>query len=190
MMVGLDIDGVLADFISPFLRRMEQRVENGPIDAETITDLTFKSHPHLTERIVSECLMEVSNEPAFWRDLAPLPSPNQWKTLESLSRNGRLVFLTHRYERDSYDIHQITSDWLKTHGISNPTVYFTQKEKSELVEKLKVQLFVDDRHENCQDVAEKTRAIVLMPHRPYNQFFRHPRVRRIRSLDELFAQLG
>jgi uncharacterized HAD superfamily protein len=54
---------------------------------------------------------------------------------------------------------------------------------------LKIELFVDDRHENCEDVAVQTEALVFMPHRPYNQAFEHPKVRRIRELDEVFAYL-
>jgi hypothetical protein len=32
--------------------------------------------------------------------------------------------------------------------------------------------------------------LVFMPHRPYNQTFEHPRVRRIRELDELFDHVA
>jgi hypothetical protein len=31
--------------------------------------------------------------------------------------------------------------------------------------------------------------VVLMPHRTYNQSFNHPKVQRIRNLDELFDYL-
>ncbi|OLC69835.1 MAG: hypothetical protein AUH87_05590 [Deltaproteobacteria bacterium 13_1_40CM_4_54_4] len=109
--------------------------------------------------------------------------------MDDLSRQERLVFVTHRYERESYSIHEVTCDWLKQHGIAQPAVYFTQNYKSELISKLKIELFVDDRHENCRDVAERTGAVVLMPHRIYNQSFNHPRVQRIQDLAELFDYL-
>ena len=189
MVIGLDIDGVVADFIGPFLRFVERRAGNGPILPETITDLTFKHHPYLSETLVRECILEVSDDPKFWRELAPLPSAREWKVLDQLSRERRLVFLTHRYERDTYDVRQVTCDWLRSHGVSRPLVYFTQSEKSALVTNLGVRIFVDDRHENCQDVAEKTQAIVMMPHRSYNQSFNHPRVQRITRLEELFAHI-
>ena len=189
MIVGLDIDGVVADFISPFVRFLEERVGQGPIGLESITDLNFSNHPFLSEEIVVECIQTVSNDPRFWQRLAPLPSMSQWKLLDDLSRQKKLVFVTHRYEREGYSIDQVTCDWLKQHGISRPVVYFTQTYKSELIGKLNVELFVDDRHENCRDVAEKTPAVVFMPHRTYNQSFEHPRVQRIQDLDELFAYL-
>lgn len=185
-MLGLDIDGVLADFISPFLRVLGTRMGGGPIDPESVTDPNFMNHPLITAEIISECVANISDDPQFWEALAPLPSKKQWQALDRLSRERNLVFVTHRYERETYDIGQVTRDWLRKHGVSEPVVYFTQSHKSELIEKLNVELFVDDRHENCRDVAENTRAIVLMPHRTYNQSFNHPRVQRIHDLDELF----
>jgi uncharacterized HAD superfamily protein len=189
MMIGLDIDGVLADFISPFLRVLEARMGNGPIDPESITDLNFMNHPLITMEIISECIARVSDDPKFWQALAPLPSAEQWQALDRLSCKNNLVFVTHRYERETYDIGQVTRDWLSKHGVSHPVVYFTQNYKSELIGKLNVELFVDDRHENCRDVAENTEAVVLMPHRSYNQSFNHPRVQRIQDLNDLFVYL-
>jgi uncharacterized HAD superfamily protein len=187
MMIGLDIDGVMADFISPFVRVLSERIDNGPIDPQTITDPNFMNHPLIATELISECIADVSCNPKFWEALAPLPSAEQWQALNRLSRNDQLVFVTHRCEQKSYDIGRVTCDWLRKHGITNPLVYFTQNYKSELIGKLKIGLFVDDRHENCRDVAENTEAIVLMPDRSYNQTFSHPRVQRIQDLDALLA---
>jgi 5' nucleotidase, deoxy (Pyrimidine), cytosolic type C protein (NT5C) len=190
MMVGLDIDGVLADFLSPFLRLLEKRTGTGRIDPQAYIDLNFSAHPAFSSEIVIECILKVSNDPQFWEQLYPLPSAAQWEILDGLSRKHQLIFITHRYECDNYSIHQVTCDWLRKHGVSDPVVYFTRSYKSELIAKLKVGLFVDDRHENCQDVAENTNAVVLMPHRPYNQTFSHPGVQRIQDLDELLPFLA
>ena len=189
MMIALDIDGVLADFVSPFLRLLERRVGGGPIDATSITDPNFQSHPFLTKEIIYDCMVDASYDPEFWRVLAPLPSQSQWQSLNRLSIEHQVVFITHRWVRDTYDINQVTCDWLRRHGIDNPVVHFTQEKKSELVNQLEVELFVDDRHENCEDVATQTEAVVMMPHRPYNQTFAHPKVQRIEDLNEMFAYL-
>ncbi|MGE5302811.1 MAG: 5' nucleotidase, NT5C type [Alphaproteobacteria bacterium] len=190
MLVALDIDGVVADFLPPFLQRLAEYAGNGPIDPQSVTDPSFSNHPFLSQEIISRCVTEVSYDAGFWQELAPLPSPAEWLALDRLSRDNRLIFITHRYERDTYDIARITGDWLRQHGISNPIVYFTQSHKSELIEKLAVELFVDDRHENCREAAENTRAVVMMPHRPYNSAFNHPRVQRIHDLMEIFSFLS
>lgn len=186
MTLGFDIDGVLADFITPFLRLLEIRTGSGPIDPSSVTDPNFMQHPFLTRETVMDCMEAASYDADFWRVLRPLPSPEQWRALDNLSRSHQLVFITHRWVRDSYDINQITCDWLCRHGITDPVVHFTQAKKSLLVNELQIELFVDDRHENCEDIATATKAAVFMPHRPYNQAFNHPKVRRVQHLDEIF----
>lgn len=189
MIVGLDIDGVLADFLSPFLKLLEEKTGNGPFLAESITDFTFAEHPVLSEEVVWDCMEAVSYDPDFWQNLSPLITAGEWGRLENLSRQERLHFVTHRYVRETYDINAITSEWLKSHGISNPVVHFTNESKAPLVKDLGIQFFMDDRYENCLEVAEKTDAMVLMPHRPYNQSFNHPSVKRIENFAELFFYL-
>ncbi|MGH7830354.1 MAG: 5' nucleotidase, NT5C type [Candidatus Binatia bacterium] len=189
MRVGLDIDGVVADFLPCFLRIVEKKIGNGPIAIDTITDMSFKSYPHLPEKTVEECMVEVSHDPDFWQGIPPLISQEEWQALDRLSCEERLVFITHRYERETYDINRVTCDWLRRHGVSKPRVYFTQETKAAHVKDLGVDLFMDDRHENCTDVAENTDAVVLMPHRLYNQSFSHPRVKRVWNFHELFAHL-
>jgi hypothetical protein len=190
MMIGLDIDGVLADFVTPFLQLLERRVGGAPIDPASITDPNFQRHPYLTRELIYDCMVETSYDPEFWRGLEPLPSRDQWEALERISRQHEVVFITHRWVRDTYDINQVTCDWLRRHGIGKPEVRFTQEKKSQLVNQLSIELFVDDRHENCEDVATQTDAHVMMPHRPYNQAFDHPKVQRIVDLNELFGYLS
>lgn len=189
MIVGLDIDGVLADFLTPFLRLLSEETGSGPITADSVTDFNFTDHPILSEKIVLDCFEKVSYDPSFWQALSPLIAPGVWHKLDGLSQENRLLFITHRYVRDTYDIHGVTCDWLRLHGISKPVVHFTKQSKAPLVESLGIQFFMDDRYENCRDVAEQTRATVLMPNRPYNKSFEHPSVKRIQSFDELFAHI-
>jgi uncharacterized HAD superfamily protein len=189
MTLGFDIDGVLADFITPFLKLLEARSGSGPIDPASITDPNFMQHPFLTKEIIFECMEAASYDPEFWSAMTPLLSSDQWRVLDRIGTEHSLVFITHRWVRDTYDINQITCDWLRRHGMSRPIVYFTQEKKSALIRQLGIKVFVDDRHENCEDVATETDAVVFMPHRPYNQRFSHPKVRRIHELDELWNHL-
>ncbi len=188
-MVGLDIDGVVADFLSPFLLRLEKRVGKGPIPAESLRSVRLSAHPVLTEEAVRDCSDAVRQDPGFWDGLDSLLSGEQWSRLEELSQRGLLSFITHRTGHESWDIHAVTSEWFRRHGITNPDVHLVEKEKSAVVDKLGVVLFVDDNYENCQDVAEHTNARVLMPHHPYNRSFSHPGVMRIMHFNQVFTEI-
>ena len=52
MTVGLDIDVVVADFITPFLKLLETHSGSVPIDPASITDPNFVHHPFLTRDII------------------------------------------------------------------------------------------------------------------------------------------
>jgi hypothetical protein len=142
-------------------------------------------HPDLTQEIIFECMEAASANQVLARSGAAA-SPAQWQTLDQIlrPRSPSSPIAGCAY----YDIGQVTAigsattEWLIDRA-------FTQDKKSVLVEKLQIELFVDDRHENCEDVAVQTEALVFMPHRPHNQAFEHPKVRRIRELDEVFAYL-
>lgn len=187
MRLGLDIDGVVADFLSPFLALLETKITVGPILADSITSVDFREHPLLNEEAVNECTAEVMADPSFWSGLDSLLSTQQWARLEAWSRQGQLAFVTHRSGSGSYDIHEITHRWLQHHGIQQPVLHTTAELKSKTVSQLGIEVFVDDNYENCQDVAERTDAVVLMPHRCYNSSFSHPKVRRIMGFDEIFT---
>jgi hypothetical protein len=80
MMVGLDIDGVLADFVCPFLRVLEERAGIGCIDPQTYVDLNFSDHPELSREIVTECILKVSNDRKFGHSSIHCPSPNNGRS--------------------------------------------------------------------------------------------------------------
>src|SRR5678815_821778 len=104
MKIGVDIDGALADFVTPFLQMPEGRVGGPPIDPASITDLNYQNHPCRTRDLIYECMVDASYDPEFWRMLAPLPSAQQWQSLSQISRDKEVVFITHRWVRDTYDI--------------------------------------------------------------------------------------
>ena len=87
-MVGLDIDGVVADFLSPFLLRLEQHIGKGPITADSLRSVHLSAHQALTEEVVRNCSNAVKRDPGFWSKLASLLTPGQWKRLERLSQRS------------------------------------------------------------------------------------------------------
>jgi uncharacterized HAD superfamily protein len=168
---------------------VENKTGCAPIAPESIIDLSYKDHPVITDTVLGDCLAALAEEPNFFDRLVPLLAPAEWRALDALSRAGRLVFITHRQGSEGRDVRRLTSDWLARHGVSNPIVHCTADFKSKLVEELGVGIFVDDRPENCLDVAEKTQAAVFMPLRQYNRFFEHPKVKRFNRFGEVLEYL-
>lgn len=188
--MGLDIDGVVADFLSPFLTLLEKEIGKGPITAESLVSIDFAEHPILTKEAVLSCGEAVKRDPDFWDRLDSLLSEEQWVRLEEVNQRNALSFITHRSGHESYDIRAVTVEWLQRHGITEPRVHLAQEYKSVLVEELRIELFVDDNYDVCREVAEKTEARVLMPHHPYNQRFSHPRVQRIMQFSDIWETGG
>jgi hypothetical protein len=60
MKIALDIDGVLADFVTPFLQLLERRVGGPSIDPASITDPNFQHHPFLTKELIYDCMVDTS----------------------------------------------------------------------------------------------------------------------------------
>lgn len=187
--MGLDVDGVLADFLHPFLACVAKRLNIPRIPCGTVRNFGFKNHSVITEEVAEECLQTVARDPGFWRDLPSLVSKKEWSFLDLLNKEERLWFITNRLPNDSIDIEEITARWLERHGISKPVVHIVSDEKGSLAWALKITHFVDDRHENCLDVLMKSHASVYMPSTPYNQSFHHPRIQRIQNLSDLISEL-
>jgi uncharacterized HAD superfamily protein len=188
--VGLDVDGVLADFLCPFLACVARKLNIQRIPSETVNSFGFKNHPLISEETAEECLQTVARDADFWHHLPSLIPRKEWLFLESLSKEGRLCFITNRLPNQTINIEQVTTRWLQRHGVSQPIVHIASDEKGALAWELKITHFVDDRHENCLDVLKKSRASVYMPSRPYNESFHHPLIRRIQKLGDLLAELG
>ena len=63
MIVGFDIDGVLADFITPFLQLLAQRTGTRSIDPASVIDPNFLAHPFITPAMIFDCMEAVSYDP-------------------------------------------------------------------------------------------------------------------------------
>src|ERR1043165_1574879 len=119
MLLGLDVDGVVADFLGPFLRLVEKKTRCGPTAPETLVDLSYQRHPVITHAGPARCLAALADEPDFFDRLVPLLAPSEWRALDELSRAGRLVFITHRQASEGRDVQRFTADWLERHGVSS-----------------------------------------------------------------------
>lgn len=150
MVIGVDIDGVLANFVAGFrpLVRIMYGTDPGPATSWTWYRSVVKSDEDNTR--LWEWLWENT---WFWRRLVPLPgAEDALLRLRAAIRAGHLVyFITHRPQA----AHGATVGWLMDYGIAHPQVILG-KNKRAICEAIGVTHYIDDYEENVQKFTDGT----------------------------------
>jgi hypothetical protein len=100
----------------------------------------------------------------FWEGLAEI-EPGVIERLARITSDRRweIIFLTKRPETAGLTAQVQTQRWLESHGFRLPSVYVVQGSRGRIAAALALDVVVDDRPENCLDVAvdSKARAILV-----------------------------
>jgi 5'(3')-deoxyribonucleotidase len=190
--IGLDVDGVLADFTSAYVQLMYQITGRGepalPEDWQP-SEWNFEHTLGFGKDIVEITWDIINASSTFWFGLTPLTDID----LESLSLTNDLYFIT---TRPGTSPKQQTENWLKYHfGMTKPTVLISD-DKGAIARGLKLDIFIDDRDKNLWAVkgaSPATQCYVL--DYPYNRNVAPAVAQRISSLREVIcdghlAQVG
>lgn len=153
LIIGVDVDGVLADF-GGAARRLCQALFNGrPADHLVQRGWGFDSIGLSSEEEDELWRTIDSNENWWYNSLFPLPNTN---LLKALCDKHRVIFITNRKDAlpqsGSMPVNEQTAYWLRNwFKIPNPTVLLS-KTKGPLALGLKLDYFVDDRDKNIEEV--------------------------------------
>ena len=189
--IGFDLDGVLADmegelvrqaeilFGEPMTRRVGQRTVPDHADAtSTSADALDSAAPvdgaandvppllklKMTPRQQRRLWRHVESIENFWESLAPL-EPGVIERLARLTseRRWEVIFLTKRPKTVGVTAQLQTQRWLESHGFRLPSVYVVQGSRGRIAAALALDIVIDDRPENCLEVAvdSKARAILI-----------------------------
>jgi hypothetical protein len=175
--LGFDLDGVLADMNAALLREAlklfpgleAQSAEirpPGPVapgDEEEAGE-TAPLSLRLTERQERQLWEAVRQIPNFWETLQET-EPGIIARLAAIAaaRRWEVMFLTSR-PHTAGDIVQVQSQrWLTRHGFELPALFVVSTARGRIAHALGLDVVVDDRPENCLDVAieSKARAILI-----------------------------
>ena len=184
MRLGFDLDGTVADLHSALT--LEARRLFPDIDPSTIPDsaapgtgtttatgsetqppqpeeqaLSFGS---LSQRQQSAIWDVVCNRENFWETLDEI-EPGALARLYALVQEHRweLIFLTSRPETEGDTAQAQSHRWLAKHGFLQPSVFVVRGSRGKIAASLGLDVVVDDRPENCLDVAidSSARAILV-----------------------------
>jgi uncharacterized HAD superfamily protein len=118
---------------------------------------------HLTSRQQSQLWDHVKQIENFWTTLPEL-EPGIIARIAKTARDRRweVIFLTTR-PSTAGDLVQLQSQqWLDAHGFQYPSVFVVHGSRGKIADALHLDAFVDDRPENCLDIAVESKAKVIL----------------------------
>jgi hypothetical protein len=173
--VAFDLDGTLAD-MHVMLRREAERLfgadqlstavePSGAAagDKDEAESDKVMAELHLTARQQMQVWEHVKTIENFWCSL-PEMEPGIVSRLAQLAsaRRWEVIFLTTR-PLVAGDTVQIQSQrWLEANGFPLPSVFVVQRSRGKIADALELDAVVDDRAENCLDVAVDSQALPVL----------------------------
>jgi hypothetical protein len=119
---------------------------------------------HLTPRQQRQLWDAVRSTTNFWETLDETEPGIVARIAETArTRRWEIIFLTSR-PSSSGDIVQVQSQrWLRSHGLEFPSIFVVSTSRGRIASALELDVVVDDRPENCLDIAldSKARAILI-----------------------------
>ena len=118
---------------------------------------------HLTARQQSQLWDHVKQIENFWTTLSELEPGIISRIAKAASdRRWEIIFLTTRPSTKGELVQLQSQRWLEAHGFQYPSVFVVQRSRGKIADALHLDAFVDDRPENCLDIAVESRAKVIL----------------------------
>jgi uncharacterized HAD superfamily protein len=143
----------------------------------------------LTKEEVNKTWEAVKKTRNFWLNLGREKGVSA-QTLRRMAKTNDLVFITARAQTKGYSVQQQSAAWLALEfGMKWPTV-IEESYKGPLAAALHLDYFIDDRPENCWEIAQAVpTCLVYLKNLPHNADFKAPkRITRVKDFNE-FADI-
>jgi hypothetical protein len=185
LIVGVDVDGVLANFVKSARSLCKQMFDGRPPDSLVQEGWGFDSLG-ITPEEEDKMWKKIDSIPNWWMNHEKLPYTD---SLIWLRDNARLIFITNRKDGTGLPIEQQTALWIaRNYPIPQPTVLLSNA-KGPLAAALKLDYFIDDRDKNVIEVAfGAPKCYTFIQDYPYNQHiqekFQEGFIQRVSNLNE------
>ena len=178
--LGIDLDGVLADMHGELTRQATALF--GPAQAPPSTDASQADSAEASPRppildidpAAQALRLTPKQQRALWEHVGSID--NFWETLAEIEpgtvsrlstvaheRRWEVIFLTKRPPSAGAPAQLQTQRWLAKAGFSHPSTFVVQGSRGRIAAALDLQFVVDDRPENCLDIAidSSARAVLV-----------------------------
>jgi len=158
--VGIDIDGVLADFRAAFHSAASGL---GLAYPPTQVGDADEADSVLSESAIKRAWQQVSEAHNWWTTLSAF-EPAQIARLYALTRQHKweVFFLTKRPATRGDTVQVQTQWWLEQHGFYLPAVVTVPGSRGELANALRLDFVVDDQELHCVEVISASGAKALL----------------------------
>lgn len=157
MKIGIDVDGVVADFNGNFIDRVidvtgEDKFPARPFD---IVTWNYPESYGYTGEQCSAVWEVIKKDPTFWVNLSPYDeSQICLEHLASLVEEGHEIYFV--TNRPGVMAKLQTEDWLNNNGFNDFPTVLISAQKGEVAKALELDWYVDDKTGNILDVHEKS----------------------------------
>jgi hypothetical protein len=169
--LGFDLDGTVADMQSALARearRLFPDVDPASLPTSAASADPSKSPASKTEAASDPQFHTNALTSAQQRELWKVvcAQPNFWETLEEIEpgalarlyavakeRRWEVIFLTSRPESAGDTAQTQSHRWLVAHGFVTPSIFVVHGTRGKIASSLALDVFVDDRPENCLDIS-------------------------------------
>lgn len=174
--IAFDLDGTIADMHTALRAQAEllfgeeelAKVLHGPArDAGTaVEDVDSKeaiAELHLTGKQQMQLWEKVKTIENFWSGLSEMEPGIVARIAHAATmRRWEVIFLTTRPSVAGETTQIQSQRWLEAHGFQFPSVFVVQRSRGKIADALHLDAVVDDRPENCLDVAVESKAKAIL----------------------------
>jgi hypothetical protein len=157
--LGVDIDGVLADFRTAF-RDTARECLRRDLPVESASE-----DPALSHAEIDRVWTHIGRSPNWWLGVKAY-EPAEIANLYALARSGKweICFLTKRPPSAGDAVQFQTQWWLEQQGFFLPAVITVPGSRGELANALRLDLVIDDQFVNCAEVigAGPAKALLML----------------------------
>lgn len=192
--VGIDIDGVLADFTTAFVKVLREKLHID-IPAEYVPQDWGWISANLPPKAMDRAWRIIDTQEDFWLGLSPM-MPNvldlEWFFKEHAGKDFDVYFITARKDGAGHSVKSQSEVWLR-HWMNKPDAPITVlpvnsgMDKVDVLHALSVDYCIDDHTPtivNAKSAYKKGKAFLL--DQPWNQDGEFYNVKRVAKLKDFF----